>query len=98
MKESTQYIKKSRVLLMALAFMASAGCSKAPSEDVLKWAIGKQIPIAAIKMSGYEITNSYTRDINGETIYFYEYTAKLPSTSMNLKLALVERGNKWYMY
>lgn len=98
MKESMQYITKSRTFLMALAFLASAGCSKAPSEDILKWAIGKQIPVAAVKMTGYEITNDYTRDINGETIYIYDYTAKVNGSDLNLTFALVHRGDKWYMY
>ena len=93
-----KYIKKSRKFLIAFAFLASVGCSKAPSEDILKWAIGKQIPIAAVKMTGYEITNNYTRDINGETIYYYDYTATVNGSILNLRFALVHRGDKWYMY
>lgn len=98
MKGSTQCINKSRVLLMALAFLTVAGCSKTPPDDVLEWAIGRQIPTAAVKMSGYEITNHYTREIRGETIHYYDYSAKVNGSILNLKFALVSRGDKWYMY
>jgi ABC-type uncharacterized transport system YnjBCD substrate-binding protein len=101
MKARMRYKKKTRTVLMALALLACVACSNGPSDEVLRWAIGQQhssIAIGVVTMKNYEITNHYNRDINGETIYTYDYTAKLQSTNLNGNFSLVKRGDKWYMY
>lgn len=96
-----------RVILVSLALMMSTACSAEPSNDILKWAIIQKhagIEAGAVKMENYDITNHYTRKINDETIYVYDYTAtttsKLYTGQQIIKgnFSLVKRGDKWYMY
>lgn len=73
---------------------------------MLKWAIGEKHPsiaVGAIKMESYEITNSYTREIENEKVFYYDYSIKVknsmfvPNGGINGTLTLVKRGEKWYM-
>lgn len=101
MKEGMKYKKKAKIILMALALLTTAACSNGPSEDTLKWAIGQQhssISVGAVRMKSYDITNHYTHEINGETIYTYDYTAKLQNMNLDGSFSLIKRGDKWYMY
>lgn len=94
-------------LVMGLAVMASLGCSQKPNDDVIKGAIqgSDEITRTNFVITEYEILNSYDREIDGETFYFYDYVAqaspvqgsawKEPKT-MSGTVTLVKRGDAWY--
>lgn len=95
-----------KATLVSLVFVLCAACSDKPSDDVLKWAIGEKHPSIAVgvfKMESYEITNSYTREIENEKVFYYDYSVKVnknafvPNGLVNGTLSLVKRGEKWYM-
>lgn len=95
-----------KLIFLSLAFALCAACSEKPSDDVLKWAIGEKHPsigLGAIKMESYDITNSYTREVEGEEIFYYDYSVKVqknmfvPNGLVNGSISLVKRGDKWYM-
>lgn len=99
-----RFAKITSALLLLFTITA---CSAAPSDDVLVWAISQKhssIEMGLVKMKNYKITNNYTREIQGETIYFYDYTlvgtSKLfpGEKSESGTFSLVKRGEKWYMY
>ena len=92
---------KVRLTLLAFAFFALTACSGAPSDDVLEWAIGQKhssIQMGVVKMKDYEIDNSYTREIEGESVFFYDYAANTSMGIVRGSFSVVKRGEKWYMY
>lgn len=95
-----------RLIFLSVVFMLCGACSDKPSEDVLKWAIAEKHPsiaVGAIKMESYEITNSYTREIENEEVFFYDYAIKtqknmfVPNGLVTGNFSLVKRGEKWYI-
>lgn len=107
MKPFTLLIKTTRIALMAFALITATACSAEPASDIVKWAIGQKHPsieMGAVNMKNYDITNHYTRIINNETIYLYDYTATTTSKvftgeqAIKGSFAVVKRGDKWYMY
>lgn len=101
----------------ALAIIALSlfltGCSSGAPDDVIKEAIAKNHNTIQYKlyfMDDYKITNSYTREMNGETYYVYEYdvnvhacdgcVGKIPqlkkTDTLQGSVSLVQRGDKWY--
>lgn len=107
MKPFSSLIKTIRIILTALAFITATACSAEPANDIVKWAIGQKHPsieMGAVKMESYDITNHYTRQIRGETIYVYDYTATITSKlytgqqAIKGSFTIVKRGDKWYMY
>lgn len=111
--------KKSIVssIVCAVLFCVSlCGCSSNPPEDSLKECIltGTSYIFGyregKIDIDSYNITNKYTRIINGEKVNVYEveYKIRLTPKAEGAKLApehfqlhrnifgLVKRGKKWY--
>lgn len=103
-------------LLFALVVaFALTGCFGGPSGDVIEKAIAKQQPYIKpgvfYNLADYKVTNQYSREINGETVYTVEYTGNITASAELRRLvpnrpdmektiqgtvSMVKRGDAWY--
>lgn len=89
-----------------------SGCSS-PPDDIIEKAIINNHPSLQggnwYTLDRYEINNSYTREIAGETVYVYDYTMHAKSVkempadgafknnvSASGTVNIVKRGDVWY--
>jgi len=115
-------MKKISTLMFGLFIVMLSACgSSTPSEDVVKDSVAKMMtvaihcpecPLEVVILDDYEITNSYTKEVNNETAYLFEFKLNLKVMGwdgskvlkdeinnygpMTGTVALVKRGNKWY--
>lgn len=96
--------KKALLVLLAVSFFL-VGCSSGAPDEAIKQAIINSQP--TLKGGGfvlvkYEITNTYTREIEGETYHFYDYNGEISSAFAEThnpiqgSVGLVHRGDSWY--
>lgn len=98
------------IFALMIVIIGSTGCSSGPPEDIVKDAISKsysEVQSGWYKITEYEITNSYTREMDDETVHFLDYVVhfkqneesayELPSLDAKEgTISLVKRGDKWY--
>lgn len=92
------------------------GCSSSPPDGVMRESLLKGTMFyypaqeKSLEIDSYKITNSYTKNINGEPVNVYEVTFKMKlgpkGNASNFKsidfepnnnvFGLVKRGNSWY--
>ncbi len=104
-----------RFFIISLCCMAG-GCASSPPDDVMGESVlkGTMFYYPAqekfLEIYSYKITNSYTKNINGEPVNIYEVTFKMKlgpkGNASNFKsidfepnnnvFGLVKRGNSWY--
>lgn len=101
-------------ICMAAAALSLSGCSE-PPDDVIQQAIiddHDALKEHVYELTRFEVTNSYEREISGETATVVEYTGETKLANRNLNLGfgitlkdndtvqgtivLVKRGNSWY--
>lgn len=98
-------LKLSTILIIILLVLISLCFSNSgPSESVVKHAMLTTIPFQPDNIRGMEITNKYIRNINGETVYFFDITYSWYDNVYSHKiyadkcsLGLVHRGHEWYI-
>lgn len=103
-----------RSILMSIVITLTvllAGCF-GPPDDAIEAAIIEKhgsLSMKIYKLSDYEVTNSYTQDFGGDTVYVYEYTGNVVAASeavarsgfkaadtISGTVSLVQRGDNWY--
>lgn len=97
-------------LVLALTTLL-AGCSSPPDAVIEEAIINKHggLKMKIYTLENYEITNSYTQEINGETYYVYDYAGNVKAYSDEVRMSgfkvndtisgtvsIVKRGDNWY--
>lgn len=113
----------SMLVLGLFIVMLSACGSSAPPDDIVKNSVANMMaaqfhlqnvgaPLEVLILDDWEITNSYTKVVDNETGYLYEFQTNLKVKGwdgskiiegeindygpMSGTVALVKRGSKWY--
>lgn len=102
-------------VLLALSLVAPlVGCSSGPQDEVIGNAIKETdstIRQGAYVLDTFEVTNSYTREIGGETVYVYDYAGNVVAKNEMVTregfpangkiegtISVVQRGDAWYTF
>ena len=104
--------KLSTLLLVLLLAITLAGCSGPPSDiiqNAAKAHLDEKYDSNLGEILEFEITNEYVEESNNETVYVYEYKARVKhhpdilvfftkkkEMTYTGTIGLVERGNSWY--
>jgi len=104
----------SLLFALTVAFGLS-GCFGGPPDGVIEQAIAKKHlsiqPGVFFELGDYKVTNQYSRQIDGETVYTVDYAGKItPSAALRQvapnmhkdqsirgAVSMVKRGDAWYI-
>lgn len=107
----TSRTRLSAILTTLAAVVLLQGCSSGPSDDVIEKALKQKhssLQFGIYELDDFDITNSYTREVGGETVHYLDYVMYVEaadeargtvkdSDETTGTLALVMRGDKWYL-